>query len=234
MGVGGRMDFCSQLVKYGMFVSNVIIFFCGVGVFVLSMITLIDRNFLSELYGTNLFTGALYVLAISSAVVCLLALFGCFGAVREVKFMLLTYFILVFLVFVTTLIGGIICHVFREKVELTMRQSMTESIRLYQSRRQVTNAWDLTQTRLRCCGVTTFRDWSGRIPRTCCQEISPNVYKPCEDNPTLINVHNDGCLDIGTRFIRDRAFIVGTSGIGLALTMLLGMIFSFIFFNMIE
>jgi hypothetical protein len=26
MGVGGRQDFCSQLVKYGMFISNLIIF----------------------------------------------------------------------------------------------------------------------------------------------------------------------------------------------------------------
>lgn len=58
--------------------------------FVLGVITLSDRNFLSELTGSNLLTGACYALVISSAIVCLLALFGCFGAVKEIKCMLLT------------------------------------------------------------------------------------------------------------------------------------------------
>lgn len=62
----------------------------GAVVFVLGLITLVDRNFLSELLGTNLFSGAVYVMVITSGLVCLLAFFGCFGAVREVKCMLLT------------------------------------------------------------------------------------------------------------------------------------------------
>lgn len=56
----------------------------------LGVITLSDRNFLSELTGSNLLTGACYALVISSAIVCLLALFGCFGAAKEIKCMLLT------------------------------------------------------------------------------------------------------------------------------------------------
>ena len=136
MGVSGRADCCSQVVKYGMFISNLIIFvsifsfplpFClisdgslnslslsmkslcerkklvlfltlffysmqlgGAIVFVIGLITIVDRNFLSELLGTNLFSGAVYVLVITSALVCLLAFFGCFGAVKEIKCMLLT------------------------------------------------------------------------------------------------------------------------------------------------
>lgn len=62
----------------------------GAIVFVIGLITLIDRNFLNELLGTNLFSGAVYVLVITSALVCLLAFFGCFGAVKEIKCMLLT------------------------------------------------------------------------------------------------------------------------------------------------
>lgn len=58
--------------------------------FVIGLITLVDRNFLSELLGTNLFSGAVYVLVITSALVCLLSFFGCFGAVKEIKCMLLT------------------------------------------------------------------------------------------------------------------------------------------------
>lgn len=62
----------------------------GAIVFVMGVWTLVDKNFLSELLGTNLFSGAVYVLVITSALVCLLSFFGCMGAAKEVKCMLLT------------------------------------------------------------------------------------------------------------------------------------------------
>lgn len=57
----------------------------GLGVF-----TLVDKNFVNELLGTNLFSGAVYVLIATSALVCLLSFFGCMGAAKEYKCMLLT------------------------------------------------------------------------------------------------------------------------------------------------
>lgn len=85
----------------------------------------------------------------------------------------------------------------------------------------------------RCCGVEHFRDWYGRIPKSCCQEIDGVSYKPCQDNPSLANVHGRGCFEIGSMFIRERAAIMGGSGISLSLFMIVGMIFSCLFFNMI-
>jgi tetraspanin-11 len=132
------------------------------------------------------------------------------------------------------LIGGILAIVFREKVELTMKQEMFSSINLYGQRRQVTTAWDFTQSRLRCCGVETFRDWKGKIPITCCQEIDGVQRKPCQDNPTLSNVYARGCYEVGAQFIREQAVNIGVGGIVVALFILIGMIFSCCFFNMIE
>lgn len=146
------------------------------------------------------------------------------------------YFIMLFLIFVTMLIGGILGYVFREKVELTMRQEMFSSIKLYGSRRQVTAAWDTTQSRLKCCGVETFRDWGIKIPYSCCQEIDRDGIqrKPCQDNPSLANVYHKGCYEVGLQFIKERAAVIGLSGIIVAILMIFGMIFSCIFFNMIE
>lgn len=146
------------------------------------------------------------------------------------------YFILLFLIFVTMLIGGILGFVFREKVEYTMRQEMFSSLKLYGSRYQVTNAWDTTQNRLKCCGVETFRDWGLKLPFSCCQEIDGygGPRKPCQDNPSLSNVYHRGCYEVGSQFIKDRAAVIGLSGIIVAILMLFGMVFSCIFFNMIE
>ncbi|XP_059608326.1 tetraspanin-9 [Phlebotomus argentipes] len=236
MGSGGRMDSCGQCMKYSMFGVNFLIFLGGAVVFGLGLWTLIDQNFASELFGTNLFTGAVWVLVITAGITCVVSFFGCMGAAKEVKCMLLTYFIILFLIFVTMLIGGILGYVFREKVSQTMRQEMHSSLRLYGNRYRVTEAWDQTQRRLRCCGVEFYRDWTlhGRIPESCCQETFGGQRKPCVESPTPANIYNKGCFNVTATYVRDHAAIVGGAGIGVAILMIFGMIFSCALFKMIE
>lgn len=45
---------------------------------------------MNELLGTNLFSGAVYVLLVTSVAICLLSFLGCVGAGKEVKCLLLT------------------------------------------------------------------------------------------------------------------------------------------------
>jgi len=56
----------------------------GIGVW-----TLADKSFINELLGTNLFMGTVYILVATGALVSLLAFFGCLGAVKEIKCLLL-------------------------------------------------------------------------------------------------------------------------------------------------
>lgn len=51
--------------------------------------TLADRSFMNELLGTNLFSGTVYVLIGTAAFVCIISFFGCYGAAKEVKSLLL-------------------------------------------------------------------------------------------------------------------------------------------------
>lgn len=148
----------------------------------------------------------------------------------------LQYFIIVFLIFVTMLIGGILGYVFREKVSLTMRQEMQSSLKLYGNRRAVTQAWDQTQARLQCCGIDSWRDWQmyGRIPESCCQETYGGQRKPCLDAPSPLTLHAKGCRDVTTEFVKRHAAIIGGAGIGVAILMIFGMIFSCSLFKMVE
>ena len=45
---------------------------------------------MNELLGTNLFLGAVYILIATGAIISLIAFFGCLGALKEIKCMLLT------------------------------------------------------------------------------------------------------------------------------------------------
>lgn len=90
MALGRKMNGCGQCVKYGMFISNLLIFLGGATVFGIGLWALIDTTYVNELLGTNLYSGAIIVLVISSLLVCVLSFFGCIGAARQVKCMLLT------------------------------------------------------------------------------------------------------------------------------------------------
>lgn len=150
----------------------------GVAIIGLATWALLDKvPWIGELVGNDLLTGAIYVLLVAGIIVALTSFFGCLGASREVKCMLLTvnlimprsyvfnkpkvywsnyvikknwfqYFIIVFLLFVTILIGGVLAYVFREKLMNTLEREMSSSMRLYDSRKAVREAWDMTQSKV--------------------------------------------------------------------------------------
>uniref|UniRef100_A0A336MEI8 Tetraspanin n=1 Tax=Culicoides sonorensis TaxID=179676 RepID=A0A336MEI8_CULSO len=231
-GSGG----CGRFVKFSLFVTNLVVFIAGAIVFGLAIWTLVDKSFINELMGTNMFSGVVYVLIFMSLVVLFLSFLGCMGAAKEIKCMLLTYFTIIFLVFVVVLIGGILGYVFREKVTHTMRQEMHSSLKFYGNRRPVTQSWDSTQERLKCCGVDSYRDWQlyGRIPESCCQETYGGQKKPCIDNPNPQTIYMNGCLHITTDYVREHASIIAGCSIALAVLMVFAMIFSCSLFRMIK
>lgn len=203
-------------------------------VFGIGLWIIIEQSFANELLGTNLFAGSVYVLTVMSFIGVIATVLGYFGAIKEVKFLLLTYFILIFILFVTILIGGILGYVFREKVEFTMKQEMRATIRLYGQRKLVTKAWDETQSRLHCCGVDYFRDWKGNAPPSCCIEIYGGQRKPCVGIHTLANTYNDGCYNVTAMALQRNANIISGTGIGLSFIMIFALVFSCILFCVIK
>lgn len=203
-------------------------------VFGLGLWIIIDNSYANELLGTNLFAGAVYVMTVTALLALGTAVLGYLGAMREVKGLLLTYFIILFIIFVTMLIGAILGFVFREKVASTMRQEMISSIRMYGNKKYVTQSWDLTQSRLRCCGVDYYRDWKGKVPESCCQEIYGGQRKPCVSFPNLDNIYNNGCYNVTATVLQKYTAIISGAGVGVAFTMIFALIFSCILFVMIE
>ena len=144
------------------------------------------------------------------------------------------YFVFVFLIFVVILVGSILGYVFREKVVQTMRQEMYSSLPYYGNRRSVTLAWDETQSRLKCCGVESYRDWYGSIPESCCQETYGGQRKPCIDAPSPLTLHINGCRNVTTEFVRQHASVIAGAGITIAVFLLFAQIFALILFKSIE
>ncbi|XP_034945673.1 CD151 antigen [Chelonus insularis] len=239
MGYSSEMNGCGRFMKFSLFFVNFIIFIGGCIVVGLAAWALVDRvPALSKLVNDDLLTGATYVLLVGGIIVAVIAFFGCIGASREVKCMLLTYFMIVFLLFITMLIGGVLGYVFRGKIYGEIEQRMKNSLRSYH-RHGITEAWDITQETFHCCGVHDYRDWNLNglnMPESCCREIAPKQHLKCttytriDPSTTYIN----GCLNTTQVYVQKHAVILGGAGIAVAILMFFGMIFSCALFRMIK
>jgi hypothetical protein len=62
----------------------------GIVVMAIGIWTCVDHAYMEQLMGTNLYMSAAYILIATGVVVILVSFLGCFGAVKEIKCMLLT------------------------------------------------------------------------------------------------------------------------------------------------
>lgn len=132
-------------VKYALFFANVIIFTGGLVVFSIGVWTLSDKSFMERLLGSNLYVASAAILITSGIVVTVISFLGTLGAYREIKCMLLCFFVILFLIFIVMLVGGILGYIFRSEVDERMHTEMVNSVKTYKEDSKVTDAWDSVQ-----------------------------------------------------------------------------------------
>lgn len=233
MGHDGELDICGKFIKCCMFVANVIMFIGGVVIVILGVWTIQEKGFINALVGTNLFLGSVYILIFCGVALCGVSFSGCLASVREMKCLLLTYALAVFILLVMILIGGILAYTFRDKVHSSMEQEMYSSIKTYGEEKALSRAWDDIQEVLECCGVMSYTDWKGHIPESCCR-LSSGKRVNCKVFQTSLNIWKNGCLNVTEEFIRAHAAIVAGAAVSVSSLMLLGFIFGLVMFKMIE
>jgi len=230
--------------------TNLVLLVCGLVLLALGIWTRNDKSFLEELLRNRLYTNTTYILLISSVSMILLSCFGCFAAYKEIKCFLLTYNVLMLLLFVILTIGGTLAYIFREQVQWTMKAEMIADIRSYQpgdTHNSITKAWDLTQSQLKCCGFLTeqveqpWQMWrynkalnpsppspeQTSLPSSCCMS-SPS---PCVGDSNLI--HPGDCLLLALDYVQEHAATLGAASITITCLMILGMASSLALFKTI-
>ncbi|XP_041972774.1 tetraspanin-9-like isoform X5 [Aricia agestis] len=219
MAMGGAMDGCGRCMKMSLVAINVLTFVGGLCAFAIGLWIWVSRSFASTLLNNNMYIGSVGVVVAMGAATMILSFLGCCGAAKEVKCMLLTYYILVFIIFVVMLVGGILLFVFREKVVGTLEREMYAAIPGYGARPEYTRAWDETQAKLQCCGVMSYKDWNDNIPESCCVEVYPGKRQECTYAPNPTTMYMEGCHTRTVRLLREDAVYVGAVAVVLALVM---------------
>merc|ERR1719431_987815 len=154
----------ATILKYLLFGSNLLIFIVGciilgTGIFALfdssSLITLVDESGISGDVSAYRFFSAGYILIAIAVFVCILAFFGCCGAIKENKCMLSTYFVLILLMFIMVIVGVIMgltasLTALEGTLEKTMKNFKDDpsNINISGKDKIVTDAWNQIQKKV--------------------------------------------------------------------------------------
>lgn len=84
--------------------------------FAIGVWTLADRSFMERLLGSNLYVASASLLIAAGIFVSIISFLGSIGAYKEIRCMLLTFFVILFFIFLLMLIGGVFGYVFRNQV----------------------------------------------------------------------------------------------------------------------
>ncbi|XP_078514396.1 tetraspanin-7 [Lissotriton helveticus] len=177
-------------------------------------------------------TNAPYVLIGTGTTIIVFGLFGCFATCRGSPWMLKLYAMFLSLVFLAELVAGISGFVFRHEIKDTFLRTYTEAIHNYNGKDEASLAVDDIQTKLRCCGVQSYYNWTSSsysaeygIPSSCCSDL--NDCKP-EDmrNMTIAatKVYQRGCYELVTSFMETNMGIIAGVAFGIAFSQLIGML----------
>lgn len=202
-------------IKYLMFVFNFVFVVCGIALIVVGAVVQ-NKDF--TVFLNNKYATAPTILIIVGVVIFFLAFLGCFGSVRENHCMVMTFGILLFIVFVIEIAGGITAYVNRNQLEGVLKDNMNSSIQ--QNKTDARKIWDEMQLKWHCCGVDGPQDYpNGTIPASCCEQ-------PLETECKLKDANKNGCFDKMLDRVKGVAGMAGGVAIGIAVVELIGVMFS--------
>ncbi|XP_018607939.1 tetraspanin-18-like isoform X1 [Scleropages formosus] len=241
---------CLSCVKYLMFVFNFFIFLGGSFLLGVGTWVLVDPTGVREIVAANplLFAGIYAVLAMG-AMLFLLGFLGCCGAVRENKCLLLSFFMLILVIFLAELAAAILAFIFRE--HLTREYFTKELKRHYQGYNNshvFTSTWNAIMTTFECCGVNSPEDFEGSrfrvlhpddmVPEACCQRNSNSNpgdmgyinKEECLMGRMLFR-NNKGCYSAAVDYFEMYIYLTGALAIVVLTIELFAMVFAMCLFR---
>ncbi|XP_023245587.1 CD63 antigen [Copidosoma floridanum] len=216
-------------VKYVLFLFNLIFAITGIVFIAAGATVLIMYKGYSNFVNIWVFMVPVLVIVVG-VVVFTTSFFGCCGAVKENHCMIITFSLLLLLIFALETGVAITGYMMRSKVDSMLESCFNDTLAQYNTRKDYLQSWDIIQYDLECCGVHGPTDWQragfigNRLPATCCKELPIN-NRTCELNSDP-GPYSRGCKQALQNTLEKNGLILLSVGIGVALVQLLGVIFA--------
>ncbi|KAK2531709.1 CD9 antigen [Columba livia] len=206
----------TKCIKYLLFGFNFIFWLAGTAVLAIGLWLRFDSQtksiFELESNNTTFYTGV-YILIGAGALMMLVGFLGCCGALQESQCMLGMFFLFLFVIFALEIAAAIWGFANKEKVieELKGFYKETYEKRSQAGARETLKAF---QVALDCCGLKGV--------------IEPQYMDTCPKKPLLDLLSQVSCPDAIDDVFNSKLNVIGAVGLGIAVIMIFGMIFSMV------
>ncbi|EDO41432.1 predicted protein [Nematostella vectensis] len=179
----------------------------------------------------------------------LIVFFGCVGALKENTLFLASYGIFIFCCLIPIIAAGVLAFLQREKL-VDPKARLEDGLKSYQQDSSKQEFIDFIQTRFKCCGIESYKDWQANryfscsspvptacgVPFSCCKksiqgnrQCGYDAGKLKTDADRLENgVYSKGCVVV-VGFIKDVInLVIGVMFAGL-IFIIVAMIMAFSF-----
>ena len=211
-------------VKTWFLVFAAVLFIIAGGLFGIGIWTLLAKNEYESLLGSVTYITTVGLMIAGGLFSMFVCLFGIVGAIRESRFMVLGFFLMILIVCLIELVGGIIAYIYRGNVRIEVQRSLNVTIATnygIPGNLKKTGAIDFLQESYKCCGDVDFKSWEKSewyktnttgttVPDSCC--ITPSHKCGKRIHPSNI-WRNDfspmGCYSSLENYLIEHLLIVG-------------------------
>lgn len=215
-------------VKYLTFLFNLIFAITGIVFIAVGTVILVVYSGYNNFMDRWFFAAPVLMIVVGT-VVFIVSFFGCCGAVKENHCMIITFSVLLLLIFALELGAGIAGYMMRAEVRSMVESRLNTTMEDYSTKDDIRKSWDIMQHDLECCGMNGPSDWSmtgvfadNTVPLSCCREVAEG--SKCDVNS--VSVYASGCMGKLRDAIEHNVLILGGVGIGIAIVQLMGVIFA--------
>jgi len=203
-------------VKYLLFFFNMIFLISGIALIAVGVVVKVAFGDYSTYDVDTLTTAAIFLVAVG-VIVCFISVFGCCGAIKENYCMLMTFAVLLGIIFILEIAAGALAYSYRDQLKKLAKESIEHDIKHYKESEESKKAIDKLQTQFNCCGVNGPKDYKiGEVPKSCCN----STVSTC----TRFSAYQDGCETKLEEEFRHNILKIGGVGIGVAFVEIFGII----------
>ncbi|XP_047477072.1 CD63 antigen-like [Penaeus chinensis] len=229
------LDTGMKCIKYLLFIFNLLFVLSGCTLIIVGAV--IEAHYSLYLdFISHSYISAPSILIAVGVLIFVVGFFGCCGAIKENHCMVVTFAVLLCMIFVVQLGVGITSYVLSSDVEEFLEVNMRKSMHNYNSSRTgVYRTWNVVQHEHACCGTMGYIDWRSTtygesvngVPDACCKEFTTdcgrNVFS---DSSKLPFINEGGCFDKLKGDVKDNITILGGVAIGIGCVQLIGIAFA--------
>ncbi|XP_034547632.1 leukocyte surface antigen CD53 [Notolabrus celidotus] len=214
---------CLKCLKYTMCLANLLCFMCGVAVLGFGVYLMVNTRI--PLTPTLAKFSLAHILMISGIIITCVSFLGFLGALKENRCLLLTFFLMLFLVMLMELSVACLLLIYDNDIGEWVEKDLTAGLKKAKespaNSTEVMGEWDLLQEKFDCCGVLNVTDWDDKVPKSCCKSKCETPKPPYREK---------ACLETMKNLFEANFLITGVSVIILCIIEVLGMCFAMTLF----